>query len=70
MSDWIVGLISRKQKDLAVDIIEGEIRPAQHEVVSPRRGWCSVAIRPIARAERTIRPTGSLPRSPSRGRGS
>jgi len=29
----IAGLISREQKDLAVEIIEAEIRAAQHEVL-------------------------------------
>jgi len=34
VSCWyrVAGLVSREQKDLAVDIIEAEIRSAQHEV--------------------------------------
>ena len=35
MSVWyrIAGLISREQKDLALEIVEAEIRSAQHEVL-------------------------------------
>ncbi len=29
----VAGLISRQEKDLAIDIIEAEIRSAQHEVL-------------------------------------
>ena len=58
----IAGLISREQKNLAVEIIEAEIRSAQHEV------WLEAARRVLTgepieiarqlreRAERTIRP--------------
>jgi hypothetical protein len=54
VSVWyrIAGLVYREQKDLAVEIIEAEIRSGQlHE-----------------RAEPTIRPQGTAPRLPSRGR--
>jgi hypothetical protein len=57
----IAGLISREQKDLAVEIIEAEIRSAQHEVLleSAKLVLIGEAI-DIARqlrdrAERTIR---------------
>jgi hypothetical protein len=35
VSCWyrVAGLVSREQKDLAVEIIEAEIRSAQHEVL-------------------------------------
>ena len=33
------GLASRNQKDLALDIIEAEIRSAQHEVLLEARSW-------------------------------
>ena len=44
VSVWyrIAGLISREQKTLAVEIIEAEIRSAQHEVLLERPSWCSV----------------------------
>jgi hypothetical protein len=58
----IAGLIAREQKDLAVEIIEAEIRSAQHEVLleAARLVLSGEAI-DIARqlrdrAERTIRP--------------
>jgi hypothetical protein len=60
----IAGLIAREQKDLAVEIIEAEIRSAQHEVLleAARLVLSGEAI-DIARqlrdrAERTIRPKG------------
>ena len=60
----IAGLIAREQKDLAVEIIEAEIRSAQHEVLleAARLVLSGEAI-DIARqlrdrAERTIRPNG------------
>ena len=55
VSAWYrtAGLASRNQKDLAVEIIEGEIRSAQHEVLleaavlvlsgDPRRGLAASA---------------------------
>jgi len=58
----IAGLISCEQKDLAVEIIEAEIRSAQHEVLlDAARLVLSGAPIEIARqlhdrAERTIRP--------------
>jgi hypothetical protein len=70
----IAGLISREQKDLAVEIIEAEIRSAQHEVLlEAARLVLSGEPVEIARqlrdqAERTIRPQGTTPRLPSRGR--
>jgi len=61
----IAGLLSRKQKDLAVDIIEAEIRSAQHEVLVEAAKLVRSDAEPIEiarqlreRAERTIRPTG------------
>jgi hypothetical protein len=60
----VAGLISRKQKDLAVEIIEAEIRSAQHEVLlDAAKLVLSGEPVEIARklrdmAERTIRPTG------------
>jgi hypothetical protein len=60
----IAGLIAREQKDLTVEIIEAEIRSAQHEVLleAARLVLSGEAI-DIARqlrdrAERTIRPNG------------
>ncbi len=61
----IAGLISRKQKDLAIDIFEGEIRSAQHEVLleAERLAVSGISGPSVARAlrekaERTIRPPG------------
>ena len=63
----IAALISRKQKDLAIDIIEGEIRSAQHDALHEAErlvvsgfGTQTIAKELRKRAERTIRP---LPRS-------
>jgi hypothetical protein len=60
-----VGLASRAQKDLAVEIIEVEIRSAQHEVLleAAKLVLSGPGPREIARklremAEQTIRPTG------------
>ena len=60
----VAGLVSREQKDLAVEIIEAEIRSAQHEVLL-EAAKLVLSGEPIAiaqqlrdRAERTIRPTG------------
>lgn len=59
------GLASRNRKDLAVDIIEAEIRSAQHEVWMEAAKLVLTNNEPIAiarhlreLAERTIRPTG------------
>ena len=60
----VAGLVSREQKDLAIDIIESEIRSAQHEVLlEAARLVLSGESVEIARqlrdyAERTIRPRG------------
>jgi len=61
----IAGLISRKQKDLAVSIIEAEIRSAMHEILLEADGLAvsgtsgpNVARALRERAEQTIRPTG------------
>jgi len=61
----IAGLISRKQKDLAIDIFEGEIRSAKHEVLleAERLAVSGISGPSVARAlrekaERTIRPPG------------
>ena len=60
----VAGLVSREQKDLAVEIIESEIRSAQHEVLlEAARLVLSGESVEIARqlrdyAERTIRPRG------------
>ncbi len=60
----IAGLISREQKDSAVDIIEAEIRSAQHEVLLEAARLVlsgepvEIARRLRERAERTIRRTG------------
>jgi hypothetical protein len=58
----VAGLVSREQKDLAVDIIESEIRSAQHEVLL-EAAKLVLSGDPIAiarqlrdRAERIIRP--------------
>ena len=64
----IAGLIYRKQKDLAVSIIEAEIRSAQQEVLLDAEklvlsGEPIVIARQLReRAEHIIRPPGSLPR--------
>ena len=66
ISCWyrVAGLISREQKELAIEIIEGEIRSAQHEVLlEAARLVLSGESVEIARqlrdyAERTIRPRG------------
>jgi hypothetical protein len=76
VSVWyrIAGLISREQKSLAVEIVEAEIRSAQHEVLlEAARLVLSGEPVEIARqlrdqADRTIRPQGTAPRLPSRGR--
>ena len=58
------GLVSREQKDLAVEIIEAEIRSAQHEVLLEAARLVltgdSIEIAPGLRdkAEQVIRPTG------------
>jgi len=64
----MAGLISRKQKDLAVKIVEAEIRSAQHEVWLEAAKLVLTDAEPIEiarrlrdRAERTIRPTGRKP---------
>jgi hypothetical protein len=68
------GLVSREQKDLAVEMIEAKIRSAQHEVLlDAARLVLSGEPVEIARqlpdkAERTIRPPQTRPRLPSRGR--
>jgi hypothetical protein len=59
----IAGVISREQKDLAVEIIEAEICSAQHEVLDAARLVLSGEAIDIARqlrdrAKRTIRPKG------------
>ena len=60
----IAGLVSRKQKGPAIEIIEAEIRSAQHEVLL-EAAKLVLSGDPIAiarqlreRAERTIRPKG------------
>ena len=58
------GLASRNQKDLAVEIIEGEIRSALYEVwleaakMVLRGDPDDIARTLLGMAERTIRPTG------------
>ena len=58
------GLASRGQKDLAVEIIEAEIRSAQHEVFieAPKLVLSGEPIEIVRKlrdmAERTIRPIG------------
>ena len=60
----VAGLVSREQKDLAVEIIEAEIRSAQHEVLLEAAklvlsGDAIMIARHLRdRAERTIRPKG------------
>lgn len=62
------GLISRDQKDLAVEIIEAEIRSAQHEVLLDAARLVlsgdpvEIARQLRDRAERTIRPQQTGPR--------
>jgi hypothetical protein len=58
----VAGLVSREQKDLAIDIIESEIRSTQHEVLL-EAAKLVLSGDPIAiarqlrdRAERIIRP--------------
>jgi hypothetical protein len=76
VSVWsrIAGLISRQQKTLAVEIIEAEIRSAQHEVLLDAARLVlsgepvEIARQLRDRAERTIRPQEKSPRRPSRGR--
>jgi len=76
VSVWyrIAGLISREQKTLAVEIIEAEIRSAQHEVLleAERLVLCGEPVE-IARqlrdtAEGSIRPPQTQPRLAARGR--
>jgi len=61
----VAGLVSREQKDLAVEIIEAEMRSAQHEVLLEAAklvlsGEPIVIARQLRdRAERTIRPKGT-----------
>ena len=70
----VAGLVSREQKDLAVEIIEAEIRSGQQEVLLEAAKLVlsgepvEIARQLHDRAERTIRPQGTAPRSPSRGR--
>ena len=69
MSVWyrIAGLISREQKDLAVEIVEAEIRSAQHEVLLDAARLMhsgepiEIARQLRDRAERTIRPPQTAP---------
>ena len=66
VSVWyrIAGLISREQKTLAVEIIEAEIRSAQHEMLLDAAKLVlsdepiEIARQLRDRAERTIRPKG------------
>jgi len=70
----VAGLVSREQKDLAVEIIEAEIRSAQHEALLDAARLVlsgdpvEIARQLRDRAERTIRPQQRRPRLPSRGR--
>jgi len=74
----IAGLISREQKSLAIEIIEAEIRSAQHEVLLEAARLVltgepvEIARQLRDQAERTIcphtRPAQTTPRLPSRGR--
>jgi len=67
VSCWyrVVGLVSRSHKDLAVEIIEAEIRSAQHEVLLEAARLVlsgdaiEIACQLRDRAERVIRPTGT-----------
>jgi len=61
----VMGLVTRERKDLAVEIIEAEIRSAQHEVLLEAAKLVLTDDEPIeiARkvremAEQTIRPKG------------
>jgi hypothetical protein len=62
------------QKELAVEILEAEIRSAQHEILldAARLVLCGepveIARQLRDRAERTIRPQQTGPSLPSRGR--
>ena len=76
VSCWyrVAGLVSREQKTLAVEIIAAEIRSAVHEVL-PDAARLVLSGDPVEiarqlrdRAERTIRPTETQTRLPSRGR--
>jgi len=66
VSCWyrVAGLVSREQKDLAVDIIEAEIRSAEYELLLEVSRLAlsgdpiEIARRLRERAERVIRPTG------------
>lgn len=68
------GLVNRNQKNLAVQIIEAEIRSAQHEVLLEAAGLVlsgdpvEIARQLRDQAERTIRPPQTEPRPPSSGR--
>lgn len=71
----VAGLVSREQKDLAVEIIEAEIRSAQHEILLDDAARLVLSGDPVEiarqlrdRAERTIRPQKTRTRLPSRGR--
>ena len=76
VSIWyrIAGLISRKQKDLAISISEAEIRSGQQEVLLDAArlvlsGEPIVIARELrARAESVVCSPGSLPPLSSRGR--
>ena len=60
----VAGLVTRERKDLAVEIIEAEIRSAQHEVLLEAAKLVlsgepvEIARRLREQAERTIRPKG------------
>ena len=66
VSCWyrVAGLVSREQKDLAVEIIEAEIRSAQHEVLLEASRLVltgdpiETARQLRERAERVVWPTG------------
>ena len=66
VSCWyrVAGLVSREQKDLVVEIIEAEIRSAQHEGLLEAARLVltgdpiEIAPRLRDQAERVIRPTG------------
>lgn len=76
VSVWyrVAGLASRNQKDLAIEIIEAVIRSGQQEVLLDAAKLVlsgepmEVARQLRDKAERTIRPQGTAPRLPSRGR--
>ena len=67
----VAGLVSREQKDLAVEIIEAEIRSAQHEALLDAARLVlsgdpvEIARQLRDRAERTIRSQQRRPRLPS-----